>query len=223
MPSDIFISYAREDREFARSLAQTLVTNGWSVWWDRVIPPGKSWDDVIEGELTTARAVIVIWSPHSIQSRWVRAEAGEAMERNILIPIRVADVTPPLAFRHLQAADLHGWSGDPRDEGLVQLVEALASLAPAVEADKHTRRTNEEPVALEPYQSSVPEGELRSIFEFFQDWQHSPDPETRMLSELELREMLGNRLEERGENRRQANDGDVNALKAIARRLGLLR
>jgi TIR domain len=41
--SDIFISYAREDLRRAKQLAEALKAQGWSVFWDRTIPAGKSW------------------------------------------------------------------------------------------------------------------------------------------------------------------------------------
>ena len=38
--SDVFISYAREDRGHAEQLAREFERQGWTVWWDKVIPPG---------------------------------------------------------------------------------------------------------------------------------------------------------------------------------------
>jgi hypothetical protein len=60
--NDIFISYASDDRAIAKSLAEALGKQDWTVWWDRQIPPGRSYDDVIEDALNTARCVIVLWS-----------------------------------------------------------------------------------------------------------------------------------------------------------------
>lgn len=76
--ADIFISYASEDRARAEKLAQALGARGWSIWWDREIPLGKSFDEVIEKALAEARCVIVLWSGFSIVSEWVRNEASEA-------------------------------------------------------------------------------------------------------------------------------------------------
>lgn len=49
--SDIFISYASADRERAKLLSTALDRRGWSAWWDRTIPPGREYDEVIEEAL----------------------------------------------------------------------------------------------------------------------------------------------------------------------------
>ena len=41
--SDIFVSYASEDRERIMPLVRVLEKSGWSVFWDRTIPAGKTW------------------------------------------------------------------------------------------------------------------------------------------------------------------------------------
>ena len=111
--ADIFISYARTDRDIARQFADAFTVRDWTVWWDPEIPYGQSFDEVIERELAAARCVIVLWSKDSVSSRWVRTEADEGLNRRILVPILIgSDVSIPLAFRRLQAANLVGWTGD---------------------------------------------------------------------------------------------------------------
>src|SRR5579864_2508862 len=107
--ADIFISYASQDRDRAKTLADALAARGSSVWWDRVIPPGRLFDEVIEEALDAARCVVVLWSKASVASSWVRAEAAEAMHRKILVPVLIEHVRIPLEFRRLQAADLSQW------------------------------------------------------------------------------------------------------------------
>ena len=40
--SDIFLSYASDDLARIHPLVQFLTQQGWSVWWDRTIPLGKT-------------------------------------------------------------------------------------------------------------------------------------------------------------------------------------
>ena len=110
--SNIFISYS-EDRDWAQRLAQALEQEGWSVWWDRKIAVGKSYQRVIEAELEAADCVIVVWSEHSVASDWVVAEAAEGRERNLLVPVCIDGAKPPLVFRQIQTADLSNWDGSP--------------------------------------------------------------------------------------------------------------
>lgn len=109
--ADVFLSYAAENRAFGRRLAEALGKVGWSVWWDRKIPPGLTFAEVIERELSECHCVVVVWSAQSVGSQWVRTEANEARERGILVPVRIDDAKLPFEFRHLHAADLGEWSG----------------------------------------------------------------------------------------------------------------
>jgi len=119
---DIFISYAREDIDFAKTLAGNLEKDGLSVWWDKSIPAGKTFDEVIEEAITTAKCVVVLWSESSTQSNWVRLEAEEGRNRNILVPIFIQDVSIPFAFKNIQAANLIGWEGDTKNPDYIQLL-----------------------------------------------------------------------------------------------------
>jgi len=125
---EVFLSYAREDRERAEVFATALAKCGVSVWWDRKILPGKSFDAVIEATLKQVQAAIVLWSRDSVQSRWVKEEASRALQREILIPVLVDDVELPLGFSMVQTADLRGWSGALDDPELAGLLESLAEL-----------------------------------------------------------------------------------------------
>jgi hypothetical protein len=126
--SEIFVSYAREDRSRAQLLARALEEEGWSVWWDRSIPAGRTFDEVIEEALAAARCVVVLWSTSSVSNRWVKSEAEEGAVRGVLVPILIESVKIPLAFRSIQAADLMGWKGDGRDPRFSQLLADIVAL-----------------------------------------------------------------------------------------------
>lgn len=124
--SDVFLSYASEDRERAGQLANALGQQGWSVWWDRKIIAGQAFDQAIERELDAARAVVVLWSAHSIASEWVKNEAAVAAERGVLVPALIDSVKLPLEFRRKQTADLVGWQGDGAHPGFQGLCQGVA-------------------------------------------------------------------------------------------------
>jgi hypothetical protein len=100
----IFVSYTHEHRARAKVLADGLSARGWSVWWDRTIPPGRTFDEVIEEALDDAQCVVVLWSATSVASNWVRAEAAEGARRQILASALLDNVRIPLEFRRIQAA-----------------------------------------------------------------------------------------------------------------------
>lgn len=96
--ADIFISYKREDKSKAALLADKLETSGWTVWWDHDLLGGEDFDTAIERELRSAKCVIVVWSALSIQSRFVKDEAKNALNRNLLVPVSFDHTEPPIGF-----------------------------------------------------------------------------------------------------------------------------
>ena len=127
--NDIFISYDSADRAIAQKFADALESRGWSVWWDREIPLGKAFDQVIEEELNAARCVIVLWSNQSVRSRWVKTEAAAAADRDCLLPVLIEDIAIPFEFKRIQTAMLMNWRGDDSDPEFNRLIAAIEQLA----------------------------------------------------------------------------------------------
>lgn len=123
--SDIFISYKRDDRPRAKLVARKLEEQGFSVWWDRNIPPGKSFDRVIQEALDQAQCVLVLWSEASVASDWVKEEAEKGASRGILVPVLIDDVPIPLGFGRLQTANLVGWQGEKEHPEFVQVTRSI--------------------------------------------------------------------------------------------------
>ena len=128
MRKEIFISYASADRDKAKSLAYLLEQKSYSVFWDRTILPGKTWDEVIEQALREARAVIVLWSKAAVVSDWVKAEAGDAAARGILVPAIIEKVDLPLRFRSIQTADLTTWDFRSITREVIALLRSVGEL-----------------------------------------------------------------------------------------------
>ncbi|MCZ6870746.1 MAG: AAA family ATPase, partial [Gammaproteobacteria bacterium] len=123
--SDVFVSYASEDRERVKPLVEALEEVGWSVWWDRQIGAGTAFDREIEKAIEETKCIVVVWSEHSVESEWVRTEANEGLETKNLVPVSIDDVRPPLAFRRIQTIPI-----EPLSEGFEQVKAAIEQLAP---------------------------------------------------------------------------------------------
>ena len=132
--ADIFVSYASADRAKAEELARILIAKGWSVFWDRDIPAGRRFHDVIESELGDSRCVIVLWSRQSVRSHWVRDEAEEARKLEKFLPVLIDGTAPPLGFRGYQNVDLTDWSTGSAHSGITRLLAEVRSVAPLAAA-----------------------------------------------------------------------------------------
>jgi hypothetical protein len=90
--AQVFISYSQKSLEPTRVLADHLKIAGIEVWWDARLTSGQRFDDVIRQELEAADAAIVIWTPQSINSTYVKMEAGIAYAWEKLITVRTPDL-----------------------------------------------------------------------------------------------------------------------------------
>ncbi len=122
-PSTAFVSYSREDMEFAVRLAKDLKAKGARVWMDKIdIRPGQRWEAEIETAVDGCSRMLVILSPAAIASPNVLAEASLALdEGKSVIPVLYRDCRIPFRLRPFQYADF-------RSDYSVGLEELLASL-----------------------------------------------------------------------------------------------
>jgi adenylate cyclase len=126
--ADVFVSYARTDKARVAPLVAALEAQGWSVWWDPEIAAGQLFDDQIETQLNAARCVLVVWTPTSVASRWVRGEAREAADRGILVPVRFEEARLPMDVRALHTTDLDHWGDDPASAPFQEVLRALGAM-----------------------------------------------------------------------------------------------
>jgi TolB-like protein len=124
--ADLFISYARVDRERIEALADALQAREYSVWWDRQILGGDDFVANIERELDAAGAVIVAWSAAGSASHWVRDEARVAADAGKLVAISLDGSLPPMGFRQFHAIDFSNWSGHANEGAFQALTRAVA-------------------------------------------------------------------------------------------------
>ena len=125
--ADIFVSYSRQDKSRVAPLVKALEAEGWNLWWDPEISPGEEFDSLISRELEQAKAVVVVWTSTSVESRWVRGEARDAADRNALVPVRLDNTKLPIDFRAVHTTDLDTWAGDRASAAFLELRKALES------------------------------------------------------------------------------------------------
>jgi adenylate cyclase len=126
--ADVFVSYARSDKARVAPLVAAIEAQGWSVWWDPAIDAGQQFDDQIEAELKAAKAVLVVWTPTSATSRWVRGEAREAADRGTLVPVRFDGASLPMDVRAIHTTELDGWDEDTASPQFQSLLRALTAM-----------------------------------------------------------------------------------------------
>jgi adenylate cyclase len=122
----IFLSYARDDVDAAKQLAGCISEAGHDVWWDRHLHGGSRFAAEIDRALKDAEVVVVLWSPHSIESAWVQDEAAEGRDSGRLVPVSLSSAKPPLGFRQFQTIELGAWDGSRKPDALDDLLDAIA-------------------------------------------------------------------------------------------------
>lgn len=141
--TDLFLSYAREDRARLIRVKDALEASGFSVFWDQSIGGGDAWRMCITQQLESARLVLVFWTRSSNSRPFVLEEAHQALERGVLLQVRLDAVTPPLGFGEAQRLDLLHWNDNPRDvffQDLVDTIRARLAGQPAPAPRGHLAR-----------------------------------------------------------------------------------
>jgi hypothetical protein len=109
MPA-VFISYSRKDFYFAESLAFHLGREGVATWLDaNHLAPGGDWAAEIDHALDEAETVVLVLTPDSVRSEYVRREWQRALaqgDRLILALFRSCELPPEL--QHVQRVDFCG-------------------------------------------------------------------------------------------------------------------
>jgi len=152
--ADVFVSYARTDKAKVAPLVDTLQAHGCRVWWDPAITPGQEFDRLIARELSSAAAVLVVWTETSVESRWVRGEARDGADRGVLVPVRIGDTKLPIDFRAFHTIDLPDGDVAQRGHAFQQVLRAILEL---VERGRTAEKPSTVPApAIVPASSSRP-------------------------------------------------------------------
>lgn len=96
MGHDIFISYDFKDKNFAEKVCHILEKNNIRCWVaPRNIPGGMFWAEAIIDAISSAKAIVFIFSNHSNESECVARELERAFSRkHRIIPVRFHNIEP---------------------------------------------------------------------------------------------------------------------------------
>ena len=132
----VFLSYASDDLNAAKQLADGIALAGHDVWWDRHLHGGSRFSTEIDRALKDAEAVVVLWSPASVESVWVQDEAAEGRDAGRLVPLAMGSVKPPLGFRQFHTINLAPWNGNGPLDALQDVLGAIGCICGS-DADAH--------------------------------------------------------------------------------------
>lgn len=134
--TDVFISYAREDRPFVGRLHGAFATAGRDAWVDwEGIPASAKWMVEVRAAIDAADAFCFVISPDSVESSVCREEAAHAAAGGKrIVPVLHRSVPEDLVPATVAA---HNWVDFTDQQGFDQAFETLAS---AISTDpEHTR------------------------------------------------------------------------------------
>lgn len=160
----VFISYSRQDAEFAFRVQAALAAVGIRTWVDQIeIMPGTAdWEDMLRDAIKQSRALILIASPTSRKSLYVKDELQIARDSKCPVyPLwvlgEVWSDAIPLGWGQTQYIDARGTNEQP---GLQKLVNALnslmnsaAPLPPRLPEEAPSQNLEAEQKNLEPFTS----------------------------------------------------------------------
>jgi hypothetical protein len=125
--AQIFISYSRKDIGFVRKLAADLEKAGYEVWWDLTdLRGGDDWLRVIPAAIEESDNIIVVLSPNSLISDWVKKEYTQALSSGKkIIPLMLTRSSVPFALNTINYVD---FTSDDYAVNFQNLLDALGHI-----------------------------------------------------------------------------------------------
>ena len=159
----IFVSYGREDEKLVGPVSQLIEYGDADVFWDKKIPPGSQWKEVIADRVRSADKVVILWCCHSGASQWVPWEVSIAREdaRKPVTPVLLCNHPVDDSLKDYQWIDVRNLLVHPcshvgptgagaTDPSSLRLVsgEQLLSAETGLDASEIRRRSAPEILAL---------------------------------------------------------------------------
>lgn len=145
--ADIFVSYAREEKDRVSRLVTALEAAGWTVVWDGNFVHGESYRDDIDELISNSHVTLVAWTKLSVSRFWVRSEAERAQDFHSYLPVKLDNVRIPLGLDQKNFADLTEWSRQPQGPLPQDLLNSIGARI----------RTRKAEAQLAPEQAPLPQ------------------------------------------------------------------
>ena len=108
MADHVFISYAREDQDYAHKLENDLRKHGFQVWIDDRLGSGDRWWQEIDRAIRACAAFVVVMTPNAEASTFVRKEIMWAIkQRKPILPLllRGEEFSELIDIHHIDVTD----------------------------------------------------------------------------------------------------------------------
>ncbi|NOT06489.1 MAG: toll/interleukin-1 receptor domain-containing protein [Anaerolineales bacterium] len=152
---DIFISYAKEDRDLANKIYDELSNNGVSLWFDAInLLPGQNWKTAIPVAIKESSYFLLLFSSHSVSKvGYVQKEQKFALEildefptnEIFIIPARLDDCQPT----DERLKDIHWVDLYPTfEDGIDRILRVLGkSKNPSTSTISHSDKVIKQPIS----------------------------------------------------------------------------
>lgn len=183
MSAQAFVSYSSEDKETVDSICQVLEENAVKCWYaPRNVPIGADWDASIMEALAASNVMVLVWSPHSDQSKQVKREVALALDEMevTVIPYRIKPIEESKLRFFLSGIQWFDATIQPREVSLKRLVQQVKLAIPfkgqiPASDDEQIRRDS----------STTSETDQKLKCELTSGPDKSSSEETRLLNEIE--------------------------------------
>jgi hypothetical protein len=102
LPHEVFLSHSSLDRQFATNLAGVMRRHGIPVWYSQTnILGAQQWQDEIGAALQRCDWFVLVLSPNSAESMWVKRELSYALQQDRFEGRIVPIVYQPSNFQQL--------------------------------------------------------------------------------------------------------------------------
>lgn len=156
MSHDVFISYSHANTAMMESIRDSIEANGLTYWVDEKLIPGTpAWHSAIAEAIQTATCVVVLASPESLASRWVKTELDYALEfKKPVLPLLISGdrkSSIPFVIFSIQHVDLR----EEYDANIKRAIKAIKNIVPSPPSQTLLDEQDKENASRVPHRTPI--------------------------------------------------------------------